>query len=256
MDSIAVLGVPVHAVTVEDFIEMVIRRAKGKTRSVITYVNAHCLNVSVEHESYRRVLLEADLVYADGMAVVWAARMLGERLPERVNAGDFIPAFCRRCAEEGISVYLLGSKAEESAGAARAFVAAAPGLRIAGHHDGYFSEAETAEVIDEVNRSGADVLLVGMGVPRQELFVAQNREALQVPVCWCVGALFEYYSGSRARAPAWMRRCGFEWLFRLVLEPRRMWRRYLVGNVRFVRGVLRERRQIGRKGGGDRAAHV
>ena len=250
MQSASILGIPVRAITVQDFIETVIRLAKDKRRSFITYVNAHCLNVSAGDEEYRRVLLEADLVYADGMAIVWAARALGGRLPERVNAGDFFPAFCRRCEEEDVSLYFLGSKAEESAGAAETAAAATPGLRIAGHHHGYFSGQETPDVIEAINGSGADVLVVGMGVPRQEFFVTENREALDVPVCWCVGALFEYYSGRRARAPLWMRRWGLEWLFRLILEPGRMWRRYVVGNVVFVKRVLRERRKLrhGREG--------
>ena len=239
MNKLDFLGIDIVNTDVAGFVEFVLEQARVRTPTSITYVNAHCINMSFKDEEYRRILGKADAVYADGQAIVWAARMLGTPLPERINAGDFLIDFLRRCAGEDFKVFLLGSYEDVADKIAQRLQEKVPELQIAGVHHGFLQDSEGDEIVRIINDSGADILLVGMGIPRQEKWVAVNREKLEAPVVWCVGALFEYFSGYRARAPRWMRRCGLEWLFRLVLEPRRLWHRYLVGNTAFILRVLR-----------------
>ncbi len=215
--------------------------AKDGHARLVTYLNAHNVNLACEDEEYLKVLQGADLLYADGMGVVWAWRRLGQALPERVNAGDLIEEFCQRAAERNLSIYLLGSFPEVAEGAAQAWQAKAPGLRIAGCRNGFFSEEEEEAIAREIALANPDILLVGMGVPRQEQWAAKWKDATGASVVWCVGALFEYWGMRRSRAPIWMRRIGLEWLWRLALEPRRMAKRYLWGNLVFVWNVMRMR---------------
>jgi N-acetylglucosaminyldiphosphoundecaprenol N-acetyl-beta-D-mannosaminyltransferase len=210
---------------------------------LVTYLNAHCSNLAARDAEYCAAVNRFDLVYADGQGVVWASRVLGAPVPERVNAGDFIPDFCRLCASEGIRLFLLGSYEGVPERAAQTWSKAAPGLAVAGTRHGFFTPEEEESVATQINAARPDILIVGMSAPRQELWTLRWAQRLHVPVIWCVGALFEYFSDTRPRAPVWMRRAGLEWLFRLALEPRRLWRRYLVGNARFVWRVLRARRK-------------
>lgn len=235
------LGLALWPVSTAQFIDLVAERAKARERTRITYINAMCVNQAADDADYRACLRSADLVYADGQAIVWAARWLGSPVPERVNAGDFFTEFCRRCARENLSLFLLGSPEGRAARAAEVLQRAAPGLRIAGTHHGFLTPELSAQVVAAINAARPDLLVVGMGVPQQERWLWAHWDQLEVPVAWCVGALFDYLAGAFPRAPRWMRRLGLEWLFRLALEPRRLWRRYLLGNPRFVWRVLRRR---------------
>lgn len=215
----------------------------GDRTRLVTYLNAHNVNLAFEDPQYAEVLREADLLYADGMGVVWGWRALGRALPERVNAGDFIVDFCRDLAERGLSIYLLGSYDGVAAEAARRWSEQAPMLKVAGTRDGFFGADEETAVVDEIRRAAPSILLVGMGVPRQEMWTARWKNQLNVPVVWCVGALFEYWGMKRSRAPEWMRRVGLEWAWRLALEPRRLGRRYVIGNLRFLKHLWILRRK-------------
>jgi N-acetylglucosaminyldiphosphoundecaprenol N-acetyl-beta-D-mannosaminyltransferase len=208
---------------------------------LITYLNAHCANLSRKDDQYRQALLKHDVIYPDGMSIVWAGRLLGFDVRERLSAGDYIFEFCERAAESGLSLFLLGGYKGMMPMAARTLKRKVPDLNIAGVHHGFFSEDETNRLIEKINRSGADILIVGMSAPVQEIWAVQNREGLACGVIWSVGALMEYVSGRTPRCPRWMARAGMEWLFRLIVEPRRMWRRYLIGNIIFLVNVFRER---------------
>lgn len=249
------LGCPLHPVTTDECMALLLEAASAQGEGPgdgpplrVAYLNAHTSNLAARLPALRAILGRCDLVYADGQAVVWGARLLGVRAPERVNAGDFIVRFLRECSARGIRLYLLGGAPGLAARAAEAWLRLAPGLRIAGLCDGYFAPGESEAVARAIRDSAADLVLVGMGSPRQEEWMDRWGAESGARVVWCVGALFEYFAGVRRRAPLWMRRCGFEWLFRLALEPGRLWRRYLVGNVRFCLRVTRARLRGGRSG--------
>lgn len=236
-----ILGIEVARLTVEQFIEHVIAAARERRRWKIGYVNAANFNLAAEDNRYAAALRSTDVVYADGQAVVWASRHLGCPLPERVNAGDFFDRFCEVCAREQLTLYFLGSRPGVAEQAARNLTARISNLRIVGVRDGYFDPSQSEAIIAESNRLAPHVLIVGMGAPRQELWVSDHFDKLNVGVAWCVGALLEYVAGVTRRAPVWMRKAGLEWVFRLALEPRRLWRRYLVGNWAFLWRVWRAR---------------
>ena len=202
-------------------------------------LNALTLLRAFDDPTYARVLGRADVVLADGVGAAWAARRLTGRTPERTPGIDLLAALCGICAQEGQSVFLLGGKPGVAARAGTALVAHAANLRIAGCREGYWPDADEAGVVDEINRSGAGLLLVGLGQPRQEWFLDRWRETLQARLAVGVGGSFDVLAGDLRRAPVWMQRVGLEWLFRTLQQPARLARIWQL--PRFVWRVLRTR---------------
>ena len=207
---------------------------EGNAKRTAHFINAHCVNTAMREDEYARALAEADMLLPDGSGIALAARLSGQRLTANLNGTDLFLPLCRAASERGIGVYLLGARPGVAEAAAARAVSAVPGLEISGTHDGYFSEDQQAAVIEAVNASGAGILLVAMGVPQQELWVHQNRELLSPRLVMGVGAQFDFHSGRINRAPAVLRRAGCEWIWRLAFEPRRLARRYLIGNPVFL----------------------
>ncbi len=235
-------GIRVANTNLEEAVDWITTRAAAARRTDVAFVNPHCMNIAHGNENYRGVLQSADRVFPDGIGIRVATRLRGYELESNVNGTDMFPVLAERAAAEGLSVYLLGAAPTVAATTAAVMTARFPGLRIAGTRDGFFSEAEEAAVIDEINRSGASILLVAMGVPRQEMWLARHRERITIPVRIGVGGLFDFYSGRIPRAPHWLRELGGEWCWRLWQEPRRMWKRYLLGNAVFLMHAWAEAR--------------
>lgn len=240
-DAVPVLGVGVHPVTLPRLLEHIDQWAQGRTPRQLLGVYAHCLNVARRHPAYRQALLGADLVYADGMAVVWASRLLGRPLPAKIATTDLLPPLCKLAEGRGYRLYFLGGLPGVADEAVRRLTLRHPGLVVVGTRHGYFSEEEEPQVVAEIRAARPDLLLIGLGMPKQELWLSRHCQALAVPVSLTCGALFDFYSGRIPRCPAWMTASGLEWLFRLALEPRRLGHRYLVGNLDFSLAVMRER---------------
>lgn len=215
--------------------------AGEEIRRTILYVNAHCLNLACEDEDYREALNSADLVYPDGIGVVWGGRWLAELQMHKITGADWIDAFCRITRDRGQRIYILAGRPGIAGTAATRLQSRWPGLHIVGEADGYFVEKNEAEVLAEIGRCKPHFLLAGMGSPRQEKWLSAHRAELPVPVCWAVGALFDFVSGLEPRAPLWMNRLPLEWLWRLYMDPRGKWRRYLIGNPLFLLRLLRQR---------------
>lgn len=237
--AIDVLGLPIRPLRVDGLVELLVQRAKAGVRTRACYANAHTTNLACKDAAFRALLAQSEVLYADGASLVWASRWSAARLPERMTAADYYRRFARRCAAEGLSIYLLGGKKGVAQTAAETLCREIPDLRIAGTEHGYFDAAQSAEIVDRVNRAAADILLVGLGSPRQEQWLGEVRDSLETPVCWCVGALLDYIAGVERRAPAWMCRLGGEWLFRLLVDPLGKWRRYVLGNPMFVLNTMR-----------------
>lgn len=185
-------------------------------------------------------LLECDLLLADGQSVVWASRLLRRPLPERVAGIDLFEHLLILAHRERRSIYLLGAKPEVLQALERRIGERWPGLKIAGRRHGYFSDAEAGEVAADIAASGADMLFLGMGSPKKEIFLGRFGASLGVPVLHGVGGSFDVLAGITRRAPLAWQRLGLEWAYRLLQEPRRMWRRYLVTNSSFIVLTLRE----------------
>lgn len=187
-----------------------------------------------------RAINSADLVTADGQPLVWASRLLGRPLPERVTGIDLMMALFELADARGYSVYLLGASQAVVDAVASRLGRDYPGIRVVGAHHGYFPPAEEPAIVGEIHRVAPDLLFVAISSPAKEKFLARWKGRLNARFVMGVGGSFDVYAGVRMRAPRWMQRLGLEWLFRLLQEPRRMWRRYLVEDLRFVRLLLRE----------------
>ncbi len=240
-DCIDFLGVKVDRIDTTSIVDRMVKFASGKLQRTVMYVNAACMLIAEKDPLYRQALNSADLVYADGVGVVLGARIFGHHLPGRSTAADFITDLCRACAEAGISLFLLGAKEGIAAKAAERLLTQVPGLHIVGTHHGYFREDETDDIISMINRSGAEMLIVGFGAPAQEFWIKKNRHRLEPRCLWGVGGLFDFVSGNTPRGPKWLLDHGFEWLCRLSVEPRRLWRRYIPGNALFLYTVIKHR---------------
>ncbi|MDR5709090.1 MAG: WecB/TagA/CpsF family glycosyltransferase, partial [Armatimonadota bacterium] len=192
--------------------------------------------------AFRKAVDGAWLRLADGMPVVWASRLVGNPLPERVAGSDLLPELCRLAAERAYSVFFLGGRAGVARQAAENLKSRYRGLKVAGTYtpvEGFAQDPYDQEAaVEAVNRTEPDILFVGLGSPVQELWVHRNWDRLRVRVAVCCGAALDYAAGTQPRAPWWMRRAGLEWLWRLVHEPRRLWRRYLVDDLAFFGLVL------------------
>jgi len=210
----------------------------------VMYVNAHVLNRSRATPALRAALEQADLVYCDGYGVRLAAKALDVEIPHRMTGADWIWGLAALCELGGQSIYLLGSEPGVTAEAARRLGNWYPRLTVAGTHHGYFEigSAHDERVVEDINARRPDIVLVGMGTPKQELWVQHNAARLDTDVVWTVGALFDYVSGRVPRAPGWLADNGLEWIFRLAIDPQRMWRRYLLGNPVFVSRVMAQAR--------------
>ena len=244
-----VLGVPVDCLTMEQALDRIIEftdKPSGTQNHLVATLNVDFLVNSLLmfhskplHAELLNVLRETSLVLADGMPIVWLSRLIGAPLPERVAGSDLVPLLAERAAACGKKIYLLGGKTENTNHAAKVLTEQFPNLQIAGIDTPMVdlssaSAPETDRLIcDKINKSGADILLIGFGAPKQELWFSRNREQLQTPVAIGVGGTFNFICGSVKRAPSVMRKTGAEWIYRIIAEPRRLWKRYLTGLIKF-----------------------
>ena len=233
-NSIKFLGVQVDTVDTQGIFDRVLNFALEDKQRKVVYVNTDCMLLSLKDEVYRNILNSADLVYADGVGVVWGARLWGHRLPRRSTGADFMPLFCQVIAKHGLRLFLLGAREGVAEAAAMRLRQQIPSLIIAGTHHGYFKPQDTENLISMINASKPHILLVGFGAPAQEKWIEEHVSRIHAPVIWGVGGLLDFLSGRTQRGPKWLLDNGFEWLCRLIVEPRRLWRRYLIGNTRFV----------------------
>lgn len=239
--KLRILGVDVLDATMDEALAAVGQALEtgGSAPCTVFFVNAHTLNLAAEDPAYRADLNGADFVFGDGTGVRWGARLLyGARLRDNVNGTDFVPHFFAARAGRGHRYFLLGGTAEAIDRAAEAARDLFPGWEQAGHHHGYLADpAENQRAVDLINASAADVLLVGMGNPLQERWIARHRSTLAVKLCLGVGGLYSYWTGDLERAPAWVRRLGQEWVHIMLRQPQKL-RRYMLGNPLFLGRVV------------------
>jgi len=234
-----ILGVRMDAVTAAETLDMIERFVReGRPRQVVT-VNPEFVMEAQTNEPFRRVLNGAALALPDGVGLLWAARILGHRLPERVAGSDLVPRIAERAAARGWRLFFLGAAPGVAERAAARLVARYPGLTVAGTYAGSPAPAEEDDIVARVRKARPDILFVAYGAPAQDLWIGRNLERLGVPVCMGVGGTFDFIAGVAKRAPLWVQRLGLEWLHRLIHQPWR-WRRQLA-LLRFAWSVLRER---------------
>ncbi|MEN6495296.1 MAG: WecB/TagA/CpsF family glycosyltransferase [Thermoguttaceae bacterium] len=228
------LGIPLDNVTLAEAVETIVERLDGPLPQQVCFVNADCVNIAFRHPQYLDALRHADLVFADGIGLKLAGMALGSPVRDNVNGTDLFPRLCEALSGTGKRLYLLGARPGGVDDLCVWIASHYPGVAIAGSRHGYFSADEEPAVIEAIADSGADLVLVAFGAPRQELWTQRHLGELGVKVAIGVGGLFDFYSGRIPRAPRWMRRAGLEWLYRLCQEPGRLWRRYVLGNPLFL----------------------
>ena len=241
---VPVLGVPLALIDYERTLDWIDAAVERRQRGYVCVAAVHTVVACQDDPELRAAVLGADLTVPDGMPLVWALRLLGQPLESRVYGPDLMDLACARAARTGQRFYLYGGRNPGAlAQLARELRLRHPGLQIVGGHAPPFrplTAAEEAEVAAEINASRADVVWVGIGVPKQEKWMARMRERLDAPVLLGVGAAFDFHAGLIPQAPGWLQRHGMEWAFRLAQEPRRLWRRYLAYNPRFVASFARQ----------------
>jgi N-acetylglucosaminyldiphosphoundecaprenol N-acetyl-beta-D-mannosaminyltransferase len=233
--------IPVDRISLEDMLCSLTTAIRSRTTKTVFYANSYAVTLAEEDPVFAAAMGKADAIFCDGFGVYLASRVLGSSIPQRFAWPDWIGQLGVACRDEGVSMFFLGAKEGVAADAAKKLASAVPALRIDSHH-GHFAkdDASSREVIELVNRSGAAVLLVGFGMPLQEKWITEHRERLDPIVVFSVGAMFDYVAGNVRRGPDWLTHYGFEWLTRLLIEPRRLWRRYLLGLPEFALLVGRQ----------------
>jgi len=221
LPEVDILGLKVHCIDMPQALDAVRGFIASGTPHMIVTADSSMVVLARRDEDFRALVNSADLVTPDSSGIVLAAKLLGTPVKERVSGCDLSREICRMAAREGFSIYLLGAAPGVAAEAARRLGEEFAGLRIAGTHHGYFDPSQDRRIAAEVKASGAEVLLVGMGIPRQERFIRDNLQDLGVCVAMGVGGTLDVLSGRVKRAPVWMQRHGLEWLHRLIVNPRK-----------------------------------
>jgi N-acetylglucosaminyldiphosphoundecaprenol N-acetyl-beta-D-mannosaminyltransferase len=242
--TVPVLGVPLALTDYERTMDWMDAMVDRRQRGYLVAAAVHCVMVAKEDPELREAVLNASLTVPDGQPLVWAMNALGHDIPSRVYGPELMGRYCERAAVSGTRMFLYGGRNQG------ALVQLAlnlrrryPGIRIVGGYSPPYHELDEGErsaIVAEINRSRADMVWVGIGVPKQEKWMAQMRDRLDAPVLAGVGAAFDFHAGLVPQAPSWMQEVGLEWAYRLAHEPRRLWRRYVRYNPRFVAGFARQ----------------
>ena len=244
-EELRIFGIQLEDIPVEDLIEYAIDSCITENKAILANVNAHAMNLAYELPQFRQFLMDADVVFCDGFGVKWGSRILSHKVRYRYTPPDWIGRLCEELGANNLSLYLLGAQPGIAELAAEKLMHAHEGLSIVGTHHGYFNRdvdsEENQQIVDEINRLRPNVIILGFGMPLQEYWLMENWSNLHVNVALPAGALLDYVAESVPRAPRWMTDHGFEWLGRLIVEPRRLWRRYIIGNPLFFWRVLMQR---------------
>jgi len=235
MEKAELLGLSFDAVLMETAVARCLEfcRAQRSPHTVITANGSHLCMMRHDPE-LGRACRAADLTIADGMSVVWALRALGQPVPERVAGVDLMARLLAEAGEHRLRVYFLGAKREVVTALVETSRVLHPGIEIAGFRDGYFGLDDHLGIVEEIRASRAHILFVGMPSPFKETWCERHRQRLEVPVIMGVGGSFDVLAGFIRRSPRWLQRMGLEWFWRLLMEPRKLWKRYLTTNIEFI----------------------
>jgi N-acetylglucosaminyldiphosphoundecaprenol N-acetyl-beta-D-mannosaminyltransferase len=229
-----IFGVEINNISIKQTLVFIKSHINRKQAATIFFSNAHTLNTAYKNKHLTKIMNSCDLNLPDGSGIKMACDHIGVQRRDNVNGTDLLPLLCQQAQANKHSIYLLGAAPGVAEKMASNLGMHYPELRIAGMQHGYFDRAQNTAIIDDINRSGADILLVAMGQPMQEQWLYQHRSEINSSIAMAVGGLFDFYSNRIPRAPQILRRLGLEWSWRLLQEPGRMWRRYLVGNPLFL----------------------
>ena len=247
-----ILGVQVSPLTVSQLHTCIETYIQLDRKALVLNVNVNCLNLAYPRPWLRSFLNAADIVFCDGAGVMLGARVLGHRVPQRITYADWIWQLAEFAEPRGFTFFFLGARPGVAEKAAAYLRKRFPRLQVGGTHHGYFDKTpgspENEGVIQRINAVRPDILIVGFGMPLQERWLLENWESIEASVTLTGGAVFDYVSGGLRRAPRWMTDQGLEWLGRLIIEPRRLWKRYIIGIPLFLWRVFRQKMGSGPHG--------
>lgn len=238
------LGVWIDNIDFDEAIEKICQFIKnGKPALVVTPNVDHIVKLQRDHE-FREIYKNASLIIPDGTPLLWAARLLGSSLKEKISGSDLFPRLCEVAAKKGYRLFFLGGRGNVAFEASEILKAKYPGLQIAGVYSPPYgfehNEMENLKIVNMIKKSGADILFVGLGAPKQEKWISNNMSEYHVAVSIGIGASFEFAAGHIIRAPLWMQKAGLEWFWRFMMEPRRLWKRYFVEDLAFFWLILKQ----------------
>ena len=234
----AFMGVPVDAITMEQTIAQIHQSIEAGAHIQHMAINSALILRMIEDSEMMDTLEQCEIINADGIGIIWASRLLGNRLPERVTGIDLMESLIELCAQHGYKPYFLGAQEEVVLKTVEHYRQKYPTLKIAGWRNGYFKDDEEQKIAEDIRDSGADMLFVAITSPKKELFLGHWRSTMNVRFCMGVGGSFDVISGKFKRAPIWVQKMGLEWAYRWKQEPRRMLRRNVVDMPKFVAMVL------------------
>jgi N-acetylglucosaminyldiphosphoundecaprenol N-acetyl-beta-D-mannosaminyltransferase len=245
MQSINILGVRVHPISKDILHTQINKFIRNQAHALILHTNAHCLNLAYKDKELQGFLNKAQITFSDGAGVLLGAHLLGFQIPERITYADWMWQLTGFAEHQEFSFYFLGAKPGVAQKAQQQLEKKYPKIKIIGTQHGYFNKIpghpENEAVIQHINSLRPNILIVGFGMPLQEKWLMENWEHIDANIALTGGAVFDYISGELRRAPQWMTNSGFEWFGRLIIEPRRLWKRYLVGNPLFIWRVLKQK---------------
>jgi len=233
--KINLLNIPIDAITMQETLQKVENTILLKKQIHHTVVNAGKVVLMQTDKELEKSVIEADIINADGKAIVWAANLLGHKLPERVSGIDLMEELVKRSFEKGYKCFFLGATQDVVNRLVEIYKEQYSDDIIAGYRNGYFEKNEEEQIAKEISDSGANMLFVAITSPKKEIFLNTYKNQLtNVNFVMGVGGSFDVIAGKVKRAPLWMQNLGLEWLYRVMQEPKRMWKRYLVGNTKFI----------------------
>jgi N-acetylglucosaminyldiphosphoundecaprenol N-acetyl-beta-D-mannosaminyltransferase len=236
-----ILGVRVDNKTMKETIQEILQMAFSKHPKVVSFLNAEYANIAYKNSEYKAALNKSDLVLPDGIGLRIAGKWLGTPIRQNVNGTNLFPRLCVALKDQELPLFLLGGQPSVLEGITKWVQQNYPWVQIAGTHHGYFTPEAEETIVKQISDSRSRILLVGLGAPQQNLWVIKHLPKLKVGVVLTVGGLFDFYSQRIPRAPTWMQEMGLEWFYRLIQEPKRLWKRYLIGNWIFLLRIIKQK---------------
>ncbi|MDZ4939345.1 WecB/TagA/CpsF family glycosyltransferase [Clostridium perfringens] len=233
------LNTYVDALTMDETLKRIKKAIINRENIQHVVINAGKINLMQENIELTNIINKCPIINADGQSIVWGSKILGNNIPERVTGIDIFINLIKMSAEEGYKPYFFGAKQDVVEKVVEIFKKEYPNLDIAGYRNGYFKEEESKEIAKKIHDSGADILFVAFSSPMKEYWINNNMKYLNVPFVMGVGGSFDVIAGKTKRAPKWMQKNGLEWFYRFIQEPRRMWKRYIIGNLKFLIYILK-----------------
>jgi len=245
--KVKLFNIEVDVLSMNETLEVINEAVIAKKQVVHNCINANKVVLMEKDKLLHNSLVQADIISADGQAIVWSSKLFNKPLPERVPGIDLMENLMTLAVEQGYKVYLFGAKQEIVEKVAMHYGDTINSDLIAGYRNGYFSEDDELKIVEDINNSGAQILFVAIPSPQKELFINKYRAKMpNIYLLMGVGGSFDVIAGSVPRAPRWMQNVGLEWFYRLIQEPKKMWRRYLIGNFIFLFLTIKYRVQIGK----------